>query len=707
MPILTAVLIILIQVATGSLLILLVPASRIRSTFEVVGLGLAVGTFISMLSSVLLVNTVLNPFAWALPTVVIVIAALARIKLVRARLQHITLPRNESIAVALGLLIGFVLLVINWIRVPLDTIRAGGSVDMYFFEALSRGVSEFGISESILMSGGSLRYHWFSYGWAGELGQLANTESFVALTRILPVLALIGVVLLAAAWSGSIRIGKAKSPWWVPTLAVVLIVFSGYTGALYGIVLNFDSPSQAFTTVWLLALVMLFLRGLRSATRSGLLFYSALVALLAGATTGGKASHVAVALGGFTFICVMGVVLRQRWWRRALVLFTAAFIGAALAYVWVLSGVGLEANLADSIAVRASTWQGLDPVAGRWGPLLGTIALLLAVLPRISGVSWLAVTKTGRRSPEFHFALGSLAVGVFALFVLRGGINELWFLLAASAPLAVISAYGMGQAQLWLRPRIHRALLLTVVIAALASLLSLVLSINWKFDSPSSEFFLWPGILYWFSVIGVWALIVVSSMAAAGKGPNFFTGVFALSISAMVLTSVFTRPAVLWTESRPLTTDIGVVTPDSEAGGASVASTPAGNLFVDLVSAADWIVANTDRVDQIATNVPVSSFIPALTGNQMYLAGSRYQAGLGDTSQLAEVDRRGEVSESISLALLNDPPQETVLQELCETGVAYLWIEGPANPGANQPVYSNGSVTIYSLNNQCAQELDN
>jgi hypothetical protein len=716
MSVLTAVLIILIQVATGSLLILLIPASRIRSTFEIIGLGLAVGTFISMLSSVLLVNTVLNSIAWALPTVVIVIASLVRISLVRARLQHITLPRNESVAVALGLLIGFVLLVINWIRVPLDTIRAGGSVDMYFFEALARGVSEFGISESILMSGGSLRYHWFSYGWAGELGQLANTESFVTLTRILPVLALIGVVLLVAAWSGSIRIGKAKSPWWVPTLAAVLIVFSGYTGALYGIVLNFDSPSQAFTTVWLLALVMLFLRGLRFASRSGLFFYSALVALLAGATTGGKASHVAVALGGFAVICVMGFVFRQRWWRRALVLFTAAILGAALVYVWVLSGVGLEANLADSIAVRASTWQGLDPVAGRWGPLLGTIALLLAVLPRISGVSWLAMTETGRKSPEFHFTLGSIAVGVFTLFILRGGINELWFLLAASAPLAVISAYGMGQAQLWLRPRIHSALFFTVAIAVLASLLSLALSINWKFDSPHSDFFLWPGILYWFSVTGVWVVIIMGSWlivqralpkTAAGKNPSIFTGVFALSISALVLTSVFTRPAVLWTESRPLNTDIGVVTPDSEAGGVRVASTPTGNLFEDLVSAADWIVSNTDRSDQIATNVPVSSFVPALTGNQMYLAGSRYQAGLGDASQLSEVDRRGKISASISFALLNDSLDDTVLPELCEAGVAYIWIEGPTDSGNNQPVYLNESVSIFSLNKQCRDAANN
>jgi hypothetical protein len=716
MSILTAALIVLIQVASGSLLILLIPDSRIRSKFEVVGLGLALGTFISMLSSVLFVNTALNSVAWALPTVVIVIAALVRLNFVRARMRQITLPRNESIAIVVGLLIGFALLAINWIRVPLSTIRAGGSVDMYFFEALARGISEFGASESILMSGGSLRYHWFSYGWAGELGQLANTDSFVALTRILPVVALIGVVLLAAAWAGSIRIGKTQSPWWVPSLAVILIVFSGYTGALYGIVLNFDSPSQAFTTVWLLALVMVFLRGLRSTTRSELFFYSVLVVFMAGATTGGKASHVAVALGGFGLIIAFAVVLRPLWWRRALVLFTAAIVGAVLVYVWVLSGVGLEANLADSIAVRASTWQGLDPVAGKWGPLLGTFALLLAVIPRVIGVSWLAVNRTGRTSPEFHFALGSLAVGVLALFVLRGGINELWFLLAASAPLAVISSYGIGQAQSWMHPRIQRALICTVVIAVAASLLSLVLSMNWEFDDQPSEFFLWPGILYWLSVTGLWILIVVSSLLAvryflpqtgSGERPGFFTAVFAMSISALVLTSVFTRPAVLWTESRPLTTDIGVVTPTTESGVTSPTTNTGGNLFIDLVSAADWITANTDRSDQIATNAPVSSFVPAFTGNQMYLAGSRYQAGLGDASQLSEVDRRGEVSASMSMAVLNGFSDERALQELCETGVAYLWIEGPVNPSESQPVYSNESVSIYSLNKQCGEVSTN
>jgi len=186
-----------------------------------------------------------------------------------------------------------------------------------------------------------------------------------------------------------------------------------------------------------------------------------------------------------------------------------------------------------------------------------------------------------------------------------------------------------------------------------------------------------------------------------------FEGVFAITISALVLTSVFTRPAVVWTESRPLTTDIGLVTPTSESGVISPATDAGRNLLIDLFSAAEWLSANTDRSDQVATNAPESSYIPALTGNQMFLAGSRYQSGLGDASQLSEVGRREEISASILGAVLNDPSDETVSEELCETGVAYLWIEGPPNPRANQPVYSNESVSIYSLNKQCGDFAKN
>jgi len=84
------------------------------------------------------------------------------------------------------------------------------------------------------------------------------------------------------------------------------------------------------------------------------------------------------------------------------------------------------------------------------------------------------------------------------------------------------------------------------------------------------------------------------------------------------------------------------------------------------------------------------------------LAGSRYQAGLGDTSQLGEVSQRGEISGALSVAVIESGSRDATLQQLCQSGVSYIWLEGTLRSGVIQPVYSNDSVSIYSLKNQCA-----
>jgi len=704
--ILIAALVVMAQVATGSVLTLLLPTKRNRSIYEIFGLGLAMGTFVSMLSAVLLVDSPLKSFAWVIPTAIVFLIALFNLKVLHAQCRELTLPRNETVALAVGIAVGFTLLVTNWIRIPLSTIRAGGSVDMYFFEALSRGLSDFGPAQSILMTGGQLRYHWFSYAWAGELSSIAGLDSFVALTRILPAVALIGVVLLAASWAGSIQIGKGESPWWVPILAVILLVFAGYTGALYGIVLNFDSPSQAFTTIWLLALVIMFIQGLQGKSTKVLILNGVFVAVLTVATTGGKASHAIVALGGFGFLTLVGVLLRLTWRRNALVLFAFALLGFVTAYLWVLAGVGIGENLAESISVRASTWQGLDPVAGKWGPLLGTIALFFAVIARVSGVVWLARNRAGRTSPEFLFGIGALAVGVVALFALRSGINELWFFLAASAPLAVISAYGVGQAQSWLKPHMRKSLAYPLITAIVASAVSLVLSRNYQFLDSPSDFFLWPGVLYWLSVIGVWLLIIALSwfVVLRVQFPTRIAkvgGVIAIAISALVFTSIFTRPAVLWTQSRELTTEIGIVKPnrDSEmligSGDTAIETNP---LIANQFAAAQWLEVNASINQIVATSNPDSSFIPAFTGRQMFLAGERYQLGLGSTGEDREIKRRSVLSTS----LLTDQAT-TSAQQMCKEQVSFLWIEGEVS-SIELPLSVSqnfGNVTIVDLTGAC------
>ncbi len=713
MSILLASAVIWVQIATGALILLLIRQINIRSRYAIVGLGLAIGTLLSMLSSVLLNSTALQSVAWAIPSVFIAFICTLRRSALRDQFRKLQTQRNESLAVIIGLAAGLLLLVINWVRVPLSSIRAGSSVDMYFLEALSRGISQFGPDHSILMSGGNLRYHWFTYGWAGELTQVADLDSFVALTRFLPLVALIGMVLIAASWAASIRINSEVSPWWVPSLAVLLIVVGGYTGALYGVILNFDSPSQSITTVWLLGLVFLFLHGLRTQSRTALIFIGFVICLLALGTTGGKASHAVVALGGIGLVVVASLLSRQNYWKRAVSLGLAAALGVGIAYFWVLFGVGVQENLSEVISVRASTWQGLDPVSGKWGPLLGTIALVLAVLARLAGTTWFFTTSAGRKSPELVYSLGAFLTGALALLSLREGINELWFLLAASAPIAVISAYGIGQAQVLLVNTVgkNKALLITLLTAGIASLVSLILSRNWVFESIPLNFFQWPGILYWLAVVLVWLVIPLLAFLLLRKSPK--TGrhslrsialpIFAVSASALVLTSILTRPSVLWTESRPLTTGIGIVQP-SDPSAADENQTPSGSGDSRGIEpgfkAADWLVSNSQVEDIVATNRPDTSFIPAFTGNQMYLAGERYQYGLGAADQRAEIERRSLISRSLTAGL-----DQLTLRTLCQEGIGFVWIESQTEP---LPLIdevaseSFGNITLYDLRQKCA-----
>ncbi len=713
MSIFLASAVILIQIATGALLLLLIPQINIRSKYAITGLGLAIGTLLSMLSSVLLNSTILASMAWVIPTIFVAFICTLRIFALRERLRELQVPRNESIAVAVGLAAGLILLAINWIRVPLSSIRIGSSVDMYFLEALSRGISQFGPDHSILMSGGNLRYHWFTYGWAGELTQVAGLDSFVALTRLLPLVALIGMVLIAGSWAASIRINSKVSPWWVPSLAVLLIVIGGYTGALYGVILNFDSPSQSLTTVWLLGLVFLFLHGLSAKSRPALIFIGFVIGLLALGTTGGKASHAVVALGGIGLVVVASLLSRQNYWKRAASLGLAVALGVGVAYFWVLFGVGVQENLSETISVRASTWQGLDPVSGKWGPLLGTIALLLAVLARLAGTSWLLTTASGRKSPELVFSVGAFFTGAIALLSLREGINELWFLLAASAPIAVVSAYGVGQAQVSLTGRIgkQKNVVITLLIAGIASLVSLLLSRNWVFESIPLTFFQWPGVLFWLAVVSVWFVIPLLAFLVLRKSPK--TGqrslhsiallIFAVSVSALVLTSIFTRPSVLWTESRPLTTGIGIVQP-SAPSAADENQTPTGSVdsrgLAAGFNAVDWLIRNAQVEDIVATNRPDTSFIPAFTGNQMYLAGERYQYGLGAAGQRAEIERRSLISRSLTAGL-----GQVALKTLCQEEIDFVWIESQADsfpPTGAVTSESFGNINLYDLRQYCA-----
>ena len=654
---------------------------------ELLGMGIALGTIASALFALLLHNTALISIAWLLPTAIALVAWFSLRGRTPGDVGESRESRGEARAVLIGLVVGLIPLAVNWRRIPLGSVNDSSFLDIYFLQALSNGLGRFGAGESILMTGGSLRYHWFAYAWVGEVDAVAGLPPFAGLTRVLPLVALIGVSAVVARWASVLAIPGRFSAW-TPTVAVALVVAGGYTGALYGSILNFDSPSQSFTTLWLLGLLFASVTYLRTGGLGMLLP----IALLAAASTGGKVSHIAVAAGGMILLVGVGLVTRQTWWKRSLALTVVSGVFAVITYVVVIRGAAIDRNLVEDVAVKASTWQGLDPLPGAWGVLAGTIALILAALARLVGIGWLLRLRSWRTDPSMLLALGSLGVGLVALLALRDGINETWFLLAASAPASVLSAVGFVAALDFLRDRFGSGGLLRVgVVAVLVAIVALLLSVN-TFSENVRPFAHWSAAWMPWLVAIIGAALVTIGTGKAHRAAAFTAAV----VIALVASSVLTRPSVWWTAEREVNTETAQVVPDAftppqvdvvERGSASGFSR--ADLAVQLRD-----IANPQ--DIVFTTNPTTALVPAFSAQRMFLAGERYQFGLGAAGDAGELRDR----QTIVSAVLTDPTM--VWELLCPESVTWVWWEGEVPDAlASDVVLSGRDASVIDLRPGC------
>jgi hypothetical protein len=144
-----------------------------------------------------------------------------------------------------------------------------------------------------------------------------------------------------------------------------------------------------------------------------------------------------------------------------------------------------------------------------------------------------------------------------------------------------------------------------------------------------------------------------------------------------------------WTTSRPVTTEAGSVQPQPD--GTVVASVA----YADAVVAAGWLAAQGDAL--VATSDPSSSWVPALSGRTMFLAGERYQLGLGPSGEADLVATRSAQSRAFAV----DPSPSTAAP-LCAAGVDYAWLE-PAAAGVPETViaFRTDTVRIVRLADLC------
>gem|GEM_PF-555291 len=659
------------------------------SNLEVLAMGFALGTFLAMASGVLLRPIVPGGFGWAAPSVIVLGFYLfgfrKRSKRGANTQLNIDWPRRSVVlGLLLGCGIGLAAVIVNLSRYPLHWTGAWNQYhpDMLFFEALANSIARFGPGNSIFMTGEDLRYHWFTYAWSGQLTDSLGLEPFVVLTRVLPVVTVLAAAALAATWAG-----KYTKTIWVPGLAAVLITAGGYVGASYGTLLNFDSPSQALTSVWLLAFSFAVLEYL-----NGSLSHRALwvVGALSIACVGGKANAAIVAVGAVGLLFVVGLIRRSPWSARAGWALLVSCVPAAVTYVLVLSGGANSGGLQVlSWANRASSVQGLDLGAGGLGIAAGTVILMLAVVPRWAGVVGLWLEPARRWAPESVFAVGLGVMALAPLAVLSQGVNELWFALTASAPLAVISAIGLGAAWESLSTRTllegPRRTVLLLISAGLGLVLFAAASMLWRQGASGvvSVRALAPILVMVAAAVGALLLCWAFRRLRVGHGFALWVTVF---ITILVSASALGRATPLFNHSGALVSpaESSAVSPpgiDPSAPAIDVAAVevsapsaapPTGyddNSWSDLeVAAARFLVSNTSDNDIIVTDRTSSWLVPALTGRLTFMSGAPYQDLYGRASAVAAIPGRVVVSQRFASA-----PSQPDFDELCASGVTWGW----------------------------------
>lgn len=487
------------QIFAGGTILRIVSKRNLITWQEFCGVGIALGSLLTLILDQVFRKTPISEIAWAIPIILILFQG-SKVR----KLQNLSLSLTRTRCADFCIIFGTIFLILTpewfwtfpfaifliitslqvnkaiskkWL-IPLSLIAFLTSIfsllkrpigwwiedsDFALYEAISKTLSIWGFRDNINAAGTSTNYHWFAYAWSGLNDRLSGAPAWVSNTRIIPVMTIVGLVLIV--WSLLERLSFSRQV----IIGSLLIVGSFDTiqtwgrGFKIGII---ASPSQIYGTLLLFTFLYLFV--LFNAKE--LKLFLPLFFVLAFSIVGAKVAHGVILAGALGAVWLFQFVRTKALFTPHslhLVLILAAIYTS---FYFIIGGGGGSSRgmLLDQVAF-------VDGISGdfrAYGLVIHWLAALIFLFGmygfQLFGLLAIFYFYSSEQIDLKFFAAGTAATGLLSAAFLSGEFAvELFFTHAASSILLILIAPTLIQEILNRHVYLGKKYLITIILCGL------------------------------------------------------------------------------------------------------------------------------------------------------------------------------------------------------------------------------------------------
>jgi hypothetical protein len=662
--------------------------NRINSVSELVGMGLALGTLLSLFSSQLFRTTSLQRFGWAIPSLIGCLFYLClKIKSKKIFYVPIIHLRLRQIFTTIVPILSLVILQLStysrWN--PITWIGWWKfHIDLPYFESYSNSLATLGTTENFINSKFLVKYHWFAYAWVGSLGNSLNLDPLIVLTRILPLVTFCMAATISYAWA------KDYSKKFLTPIIAALIVVAG-PGLSIGSYVMLRSPSQAIAGCWCLAFSLLFLR-IIDGRITGITPYF-MLALLAAGVVGGKGSNLAVI--GVGVLSILFISLRQIQTSKLRI-----YISCIVSLVVF---VGIYEKLIASSEIRPLNF----------GVYLGWPSLFLTITPFVIGIYGLLKFRNSSEQSLLTYSLALLFSGsLLSLFTHHPAGNQIYFVLTAALVCVVPSLIGIekvisnSEKVLWQNIELSRVRHLKVAVSIIILIGGIFSSLIWANSENMTGNLgkiyraIAPLPIYLSSLFICLLAIIVYKHNQKRFSQRIELFLVSLLVASMIASVSGTIQSIY---NGPIYSRSAGV-----SGSGKSTSVRPGSISFNYVKAGKWVQENIKNGNLFFTNrqcIDAKSsysdcegywyYASAFSKHQFLIEGAA-MTNLED-SDMSKMSARQALSYRFSLA-----PNMEDLKTLWESNVRWGWIDRQVSDisdwkGLAKEIYANSDISIIEL----------